>query len=179
MSLISPKSIFAASLTVSLAVFGGVSLAAQDKYTLKVPDGLSFSDFKGYEGWQVVSLAQTDQVLKAIVANPTMIAAYRAGIPGNGKPFPDGSKIAKIQWTQKKSADAPFVVNVPDKYQDIFFIEKDSKRFPKTSGWGYARFVYAAASDGFTPDGKGSDCGYACHTKVAAKDYIFHPYQKR
>jgi len=179
MSLISPKSIFVASLVASLAVLGGVSLAAQDKYTLKVPDGLSFSDFKGYEGWQVVSLAQTDQVLKAIVANPTMIAAYRAGIPGNGKPFPDGSKIAKIQWTQKKSTDAPFVVNVPDKYQDIFFIEKDSKRFPKTSGWGYARFVYAPPSDSFTPDGKGSDCGYACHTKVAAKDYIFHPYQKR
>jgi hypothetical protein len=108
-----------------------------------------------------------------------MIAAYRASIPGNGKPFPDGSKIAKIQWTQKKSADAPFVVNVPDKYQDIFFIEKDSKRFPKTSGWGYARFVYAPASDSFTPDGKGSDCGYACHTKVEAKDYIFHPYQQR
>jgi len=179
MSLISPKSIFAASLVASLAVLGGVSLAAQDKYTLKVPDGLSFSDFKGYEGWQVVSLAQTDQVLKAIVANPTMIAAYRAGIPGNGKPFPDGSRIAKIQWTQKKSTEAPFVVNVPDKYQDIFFIEKDSKRFPKTSGWGYARFVYAPASDSFSPDGKGSDCGYACHTKVAAKDYIFHPYQKR
>src|SRR5581483_9187048 len=108
MSLITPKNIFAAS--VSLAVLGGASLAAQDKYTLKVPDGLSFSDFRGYEGWQVVSLAQTDQVLKAIVANPIMIAAYRAGIPGNGKPFPDGSKIAKIQWTQKKSSEAPFVV---------------------------------------------------------------------
>ncbi len=179
MPLISPKSIFAASLLVSFAILSGVSIAAQDKYSLKVPDGLSFSDFKGYESWQVVSLAQTDQVLKAIVANPTMIAAYRAGIPGNGKPFPDGSKIAKIQWTQKKSSEAPFVVNVPDKYQDIFFIEKDSKRFPKTSGWGYARFVYTPASDSFTPDGKGSDCGYACHTKVATKDYIFHPYQKR
>ena len=164
---------------VVLAVLGGVAVAAQDKYAVQVPDGIAFSDFRGYEGWQVVSLAQTDEVLKVIVANPVMIAAYRAGIPGNGKRFPEGSKIAKIQWTQKKSTEAPFSVNVPNKLQDIFLIEKDNKRFPKTSGWGYAKFNYAAATDSFTPDGTGTACGYACHTPVAAKDYIFHPYQKR
>jgi len=68
-----------------------------------VPNGLPFSDFKGYEDWQVVALSQTDALLKVMVANPTMIAAYKAGIPGNGKPFPDGSKIAKIEWKPKKS----------------------------------------------------------------------------
>jgi hypothetical protein len=41
-------------------------------------------------------------------------------------------------------------------------------------------FNYDAASDKFTPDPKSpSDRGYACHTPVKAKDYIFHPYQKR
>ena len=62
---------------------------------------------QGYEDWQVVSVAQADERVKVIVANPPMIEAYRAGIPGNGKPFPDGSKIAKIQWTPKKSTEAP------------------------------------------------------------------------
>lgn len=157
----------------------GITLAAQDKYSLQVPDGLSFSDFRGYEGWQVVSVAQTDEVLKVIVANPTMIDAYQAGIPGNGKPFPDGSKIAKLQWSPKKSTEAPFVVNVPDTFKNVFLIEKDSKRFPDSSGWGYALFNYDAASDAFSPDGSGASCGYACHTIVAAKDYIFHPYQQR
>ena len=163
----------------ALAVFGGIALAAQDKYAVQVPDGISLSDFRGYEGWAVVSVAQTKDVLKVIVANPTMIAAYSSGVPGNGKRFPDGSKIAKIQWTPKKSTEAPFDVNVPDHLQDIFLIEKDSKRFPKTSGWGFAKFNYAAQTDSFSPDGKGTDCGYACHTPVAKKDYIFHPYQKR
>jgi len=93
--------------SVVLAALGGMALAA-DRYTLQVPDGLAFSDFRGYEDWQVVSTAQTDEVLKVIVANPAMIAAYKAGVPGNGRKFPDGSKIAKIQWTQKKSAEAPF-----------------------------------------------------------------------
>ncbi len=153
--------------------------AAQDKYALQVPNGLAFSDFRGYEDWPVVSVAQTEEVLKVIVANPVMIDAYRAGIPGNGKPFPDGSKIAKLQWKPKKSTEAPFSVNVPDTFTQAFFIEKDSKRFPDSGGWGYALFNYDAASDTFTPEGSGNNCGYTCHTIVKAKDYIFHPYQKR
>jgi hypothetical protein len=165
--------------TAALAVLGAVALYAQDKYSLTSPGGIAFSDFKGYEDWSVVSSAHTDERLKVIVANPTMIDAYKAGVPGNGKPFPDGSKIAKIQWTPKKSTDAPFDVNVPDKFKNVFFIEKDSKRFPNTSGWGYALFNYDVASDTFSPDGSGAACGYECHTRVSTKDYIFHPYQKR
>ena len=168
-----------AAIGGAFAVLGGMALAAQDKYSVQVPDGISLSDFRGYEDWTVVSVAQTKEVLKVIVANPTMIAAYRSGIPSNGKRFPDGSKIAKIQWTPKKSTEAPFDVNVPDHLQDLFLIEKDSKRFPKTSGWGFAKFNYAVATDSFSSDGRGTDCGYACHTPVAKKDYIFHPYQKR
>src|SRR6267142_64553 len=113
----------AAAFATVLAILGGIAHAAQDRYTLQVPNGLAFSDFRGYEDWQVVSTAQTDEVLKVIVANPAMIAAYKAGVPGNGTKFPDGSKIAKIQWTQKKSAEAPFSVNVPDTLKNVFLIE--------------------------------------------------------
>ena len=168
-----------AFITVVFGIVGIIAFAEQDKYTLQVPNGLAFSDFRGYEDWPVVSVAQTEEVLKVIVANPVMIDAYRAGVPGNGKPFPDGSKITKLQWKPKKSTEAPFSVNVPDTFTQAFFIEKDSKRFPDTSGWGYALFDYDAASDTFKPEGSGSSCGYACHTRVKAKDYIFHPYQKR
>jgi Cytochrome P460 len=165
--------------TVVLLVLGGMAIPAQDKYSLKAPSGIEFSDFRGYENWAVVSSAQTDEVLKVIVANPTMIEAYRSGVPGNGQPFPDGSKIAKLQWKPKKSAEAPFSVNVPDAFTQAFFIEKDSKRFPSSGGWGYTLFNYDAASDTFTPDAAPDNCGHACHTIVKAKDYIFHPYQKR
>ncbi len=166
--------------TAILAFLGGTAVYAQDKYSLKSPSGIAFSDFRGYEDWSVVSSARTDEVLKVIVGNPTMIKAYKAGIPGNGKPFPDGSMIAKLQWKFKKSTEAPFVVDVPDVFAQAFFMEKDGKRFAKSGGWGYALLNYDAASDKFTPDaGSLSDCGYACHTPVKAKDYIFHPYQKR
>ncbi|MGA3105351.1 MAG: cytochrome P460 family protein [Terriglobales bacterium] len=175
-----------ATAVAALAVLGAVALYAQgqdkdkDKYSLKSPSGIAFSDFRGYEDWAVISSAHTDERLKVIVGNPTMIKAFKAGIPGNGQPFPDGSKVAKLQWTPKKSTEAPFVVDVPDVFKEAFVMEKDSKRFPKSGGWGYAVFNYDAASDKFTPDAKSpSDCGYACHTPVKAKDYIFHPYQKR
>jgi hypothetical protein len=162
-----------------LAVLGGKAISAQDRYTVQVPNGLAFSDFRGYEDWQVVAVSKTDELFAAILANPVMIAAYREGIPGNGKPFPDGSKIAKIHWKPKSSADAPAPTTVPDTLHDVDFIERDSKRFADSGGWGYAQFNYDAASDAFAPEGSGSNCGYACHTIVAAKDYIFTAYPKR
>ena len=173
-----------ATAVAVLAVLGVVVLFGQtqsnDKYSLKSPSGIAFSDFRGYEDWAVISSAHTDERLKVIIGNPTMIRAFKAGIPLNGKPFPDGSKVVKLQWTPKKSTEAPFVVDVPDVFKEAFVMEKDSKRFPKSGGWGYAVFNYDAASDKFAADPKSpSDCGYACHTPVKAKDYIFHPYQKR
>ncbi len=162
-----------------LAMLNCVFVYAQDKYSLKTPAGVAFSDFRGYEDWSVVSSARTDEVLKVIIANPIMIKAYKAGVPGNGKPFPEGSKIAKLQWKFKRSTEAPFAVDVPDVFSQAFVMEMDSKRFPNTGGWGYALFNYEAASDKFTADPSPADCGHACHVAVKAKDYIFHPYQKR
>jgi hypothetical protein len=171
-------------LVTATALFAvlAAAVAAQgkfDKYSLKSPSGIAFSDFRGYEDWSVVSSARTDEVLKVIVANPAMIKAYKAGVPGNGQAFPEGSKIVKLQWKPKKSTEAPFVVDVPDVFTQAFVIEKDSKRFPKTGGWGYALFNYDAATGKFVADPATADCGHSCHVAVKSKDYIFHPYQKR
>src|SRR3954471_25058135 len=88
----------AAAFAFVLAAFGGMALAQQDKYTLTVPGGLAFSEFRGYEGWQVAFTSQNNKLADVILANPEKIDAYRAGIPGNGKPFPDGAKMAQIHW---------------------------------------------------------------------------------
>ena len=169
-----------ATAVAVLAVVVVAAVGPQDKYALKSPGGIAFSDFRGYEDWSVASSAATNEILKVIVANPTMIKAYKAGVPVNGQPFPEGSMIVKLQWKLKKSTEAPFAVDVPDVFAQAFVMEKDSKRFPKTGGWGYAVFNYEPASDKFTADPKSlSDCGNACHTAVKAKDYIFHPYEKR
>ena len=169
-----------AIIAIVLAVSGGRAISLQDKYTVKVPGGLAFSEFRGYEGWQVVAISYSDKAVAVILANPVMIDAYRAGVPGNGKPFPDGSKIAKIEWKPKKNTESPFSVRVPDTLQDVFFIEKNTRKFPDTKGWAYAVFDYNPASDTFKPNPTGVvNCGFACHTRVAAKDYIFTGYPSR
>jgi Cytochrome P460 len=106
-------------IAASLVVVGGMAIAAQDRYTLKVPNGPAFSEFKGYEDWQYVAVSQTETGVKVIAANPAMIKAYRSGIPGNGKPFPEGSKIAKIEWKSQKNAESPYFVMVPDTLKSL------------------------------------------------------------
>ena len=167
-----------AAIALVFVVSGG-AISAQDKYTVRVPGGLAFSEFRGFEDWATVAVSRAGELIEVILANPVMIKAYRAGVPGNGKPFPDGSKMAKIHWKAKPSAEAPDPTTVPDTLHDIDFMVRDSKRFSKTGNWGYAQFNYDAASDTFKPEGTGSDCGFACHTIVAKKDYVFTAYGKR
>jgi len=178
---------------VFLSVLVALALAAQDRYTLKVPGGLAFSEFRGYEDWQIVAPSHTDaqNVMRVILANPVMIKAYRAGIPANGQPFPDGSKIAKIEWRPRKITGAPFSATTPDTVPGILteveFIEKNAKQFADSNGWGYAVFDYDAASDTFAPgtlagkppQGNDAKCGAACHKLAAKTDYIFTAYPKR
>jgi hypothetical protein len=169
-------------IAVVLTVLGSIALAAQDRFTLKAPNGVAFSEFRGYEAWQDVAVSQVDDGLKVILGNPVMINAYKEGIPGNGKPFPEGSATVKIEWSKRKNPLSPYSVMVPDTLKTVSFIVKDSKRFPETSGWGYAQFVYDAASDTFKPFGSDSSFGkvcYQCHTLVAARDFIFTGFPRR
>ena len=130
-----------AGIVVSLAVGVTIALAAQDKYTLKAPNGVEFSEFGSYESWEDVAVSVTEDGIKAILGNPVMIRAYKDGIPENGKPFPDGSKVVKIEWTKKKNEKSRYFVEVPDKLKSVAFIVKDTKRFPDSSGWGFAEFT--------------------------------------
>ena len=182
------RTIFSAFLIIAavVAVLGGKAISAQDKYTEQVPGGLAFSEFRGYESWQAVAISHAGR-LALILANPVMIDAYQAGIPGNGKPFPDGAKMAKIHWNPKTSETAPAPTTVPDTLHDVDFMVKDSKRFADSGGWGWAEFEYDAASDTFRPgteadsppQGHDAKCGLACHTIVKTRDYVFTEYGKR
>jgi hypothetical protein len=180
------RNILAMLMATLVLMLGSTVAAAQDKYALKVPDGLAFAEFKGYENWQVVSVSEDGGKLAVILANPTMIEAYRAGVPANGKPFPEGSKMAKIHWTPKKLETFP-AATVPGTQHDVDFMVKDSKRFADSGGWGYAEFEYDAASNAFAPgtlassppQGNDAKCGFACHTIVKGRDYVFTEYGKR
>jgi Cytochrome P460 len=170
-----------------IGALGGVGLAAQDKYSLSVPGGLSFSEFRGYESWQVISVSLNQGVLAVIMGNPAMIDAFKAGVPGNGKPFPDGAKMAKIHWTPKTQDSYPGQPLVPGVQHDVDFMVKDSRRFAATGGWGYGAFDYDTAADTFgpateadnPPQAHDAKCGASCHTIVKNRDYVFTEYGHR
>lgn len=176
-------------MSVSLAILAtGVAIsAAQDKYTLKVPGGLAFSEFKGYESWETISVSHNGPALAVITGNPVMIKAFKSGIPGNGQPFPDGSKMAKVHWGAKKAENFPGQPEIPGGQHDVDFMVKDSKRFADSGGWGWAVFEYDAKTDTFKPgdltanppQGNDAKCGFACHTIVKNRDYVFTDYQHR
>jgi hypothetical protein len=177
------KRILTSTLTLAVLALTGplglTVLAQQDRYSLKVPDGLSFSEFRGYEDWQDIAVSETESSVKAILGNPTMIKAFKEGVPDNGKLFPEGSKAVKIEWLKKKNPVAQYFVEVPDTLKSLSFIEKDSKKFPNTHGWAFAQFEYDTAAKTFKPSTTGTECGIACHTAVASHDYIFTAYPVR
>ena len=176
------------SVAVLVAVVSAIALSApQDKYTVQVPGGLAFSEFKGYESWQVINVSHNGKTLAAILGNPAMIDAYKAGIPENGKPFPDGAKMAKVHWIATTNEEAPGKPTVGGDQHDMDFMVKDSKRFADSGGWGYAEFEYDAASKTFRPGDENdrppqahdAKCGYACHTTAQNRDYVFTHYGTR
>src|ERR1700740_1693609 len=105
MTRISPTA-FVTIIAAGLAVVGG-SAISPDKYTVQVPDGLAFSEFRGYEDWPVISTSDNNGKFAAILGNPVMMEALRAGVPGGGKLFPDGAKMAKIHWSPKTQEAYP------------------------------------------------------------------------
>ena len=163
-----------------------LAVSAQDKYAGKVPGGLAFSEFRGYEEWHAIGLSRNDTVVALILGNPIMINDYKAGIPGNGKPVPDGAKMAKVHWTPKPNEFFP-QATVPGNLLNVDFMVKDSKRFADSGGWGYGVFDYDAASETFKPgttagtppQGNDAKCGFVCHTRAKARDYVFTEYGKR
>jgi cytochrome c553 len=177
----------AASASTAMPSQTAATISTQDKYTLKIPNGLAFSEFRGYESWPVISISHNGGAMAAILGNPAMIAAYKAGIPGNGKPFPDGAKMVKVHWVAKVNTAEPGAPTLPDTQHDVDLMAKDSKRFADSGGWGYGVFEYEAASDKFRlgnltdkpPQGSDAKCGFACHTQVKTKDYVFTNYGHR
>jgi len=165
---------------------------SQDRFTLKSANGIAFSEFRGYDAWQLVATSQPDDAggcgtskvgcMKGILGNPAMIQAYRDGIPTNGTAVPDGAALAKIEWLKDRD-EKPYGVTVPGTQTEMSFMLKDSKRFPETNGWGYATFQYDPSSDTFKPATTNPSFArgcHACHTGGAkAHDFVFTDYAKR
>lgn len=181
------RSVAMSILAVVPVAVAGSAVSQQDKYAVQVPGGLAFSEFRGYEDWPVVAISENNGKIAVILGNPAMIAAFRDGAPGEGKVFPDGARMAKVHWIPKKQEGYPGEPTVPGVQHDVDFMVKDAKRFADSGGWGWAAFEYDAASNTFRPADETNSppqehdakCGFACHTIVQNRDFVFTEYGRR
>ena len=181
-------------LSASVVVSTLLTAQSPDRFTLNAPNGIAFSEFRGYDSWTMLAVSHPDDAggcgtsktgcIKGIVANPVMVKAYSDGFPANGKPVPDGAMMAKIEWLNVPNPAAPYGVTVPGEQTEVGVMVKDSKRFKDTNGWGYATFQYDAATNTYKP--ATSDPAvmktlcHACHTVGAkARDYVYTNYARR
>jgi hypothetical protein len=157
---------------VFLSVLVALAMAAQDKYTLKVPGGLAFSEFRGYENGRPSPSVRTESWIAAILANPD-----DQGLQGRHsrqrQAFPRRRQDGEGPLEGEKDGGVPGGPTVPGTLHDVDFMVKDSKRFADSGGWGYGVFEYDAATDTFRPgtytnkppQANDAKCGFACHTQ--------------
>ena len=129
----------------------------------------------GYRDWKLVSVAREEGELddiRAVLGNDVAIKAYR-----EGKPFPEGSIIARIAWSYDASEEnnktfgrpQSFVAGAPK--NGVQFMVKDSKKYAATGGWGYGHF-----NDGKSADVAVLKSCFPCHALIKDRDYVFTRY---
>ena len=132
----------------------------------------------GYRDWKFVSAAHEAGELndiRVVIGNDKAIAAYRAD-----KPFPEGTIIGRVAWKMVPSEEnnksfgqaQSFVPgDAPDWY--LQFMEKNTKKYAATGGWGYSNFDKDLKP---LTDEKTMYACFVCHQAVEARDYVFTKY---
>ncbi len=146
--------------------------------------GLAFSEFKGYETRRTISISHNGDKLALILGNPAMIKAYESGIPGNGKPFPDGAKMAKIHWEAKKQRGAARSADRRGRPARCRLHGEGQQSASPTAWMGLRRVpvrpchrpVADRRCEDQPPQANDAKCGAACHTVAKDKDYVFTEY---
>jgi hypothetical protein len=154
-------------VSVVVVVFGVVFLFASPKSEVKYPEG--------YRNWTHVKTLILDKNhplykdfggMHHIYANQTALKGYN-----NGGKFKDGSIIIFDLFDAVSADNAISEGN----RKVLAVMEKDSKRFKDTGGWGF---------EGFKGDTKErvvknmyADC-FSCHLSQKDNNYVFSKYRK-
>jgi hypothetical protein len=129
-----------------------------------------------YRDWPLITVAREQGALndiRAILGNPTAIAAARAGT----LPYPDGTIIARLAWSYDKLPESQAAFRHPQSFiagtprNGVQLMVKESTKYAATGGWGYAQF-----KDGKPAAEAKPEACFACHKTVAARDFVFNRY---
>lgn len=164
---------FARSAAAIVLVVCGVLLSA---YHLRAgPDeGVAFP--QGYRNWAHVKTAligpQSPFFAKVggfhhIYANKKAMEGYASG------KFPDGSVLIFDVLETRENAGA--TLEGPRRHIDV--MEKNSRRFASTGGWGYEEFKGDSQTDRALTAQAAQEC-HACHATAKDHDSVFSRFRK-
>ena len=161
---------------------GQTDVEAAPIYGIKIPPG--------YRDWTLISVGSVGgppKDTRAKLGNAVAIKAFREG----KLPFPDGTIIARLAWSQVASEESNQAFRAslqgklsPDAIQKVLaetfiagpatnvqFMIKDSKKYASTAGWGFAQFTNGK------PDGEAlhKTC-FPCHAPAKDRDFVFTRY---
>jgi hypothetical protein len=149
------------------SVYGVMSRAQGDAMPRVVSPIYDIAIPEGYRRWEFIAPALEGEPLnelRAVVGNKAAIDAYRAGT----LPFSDGTVLVKLAWKQVQSPEFE-PASVPGPVTTIQVMVKDSRKYARTGGWGFGRFVAGKPVD----EAQHQTC-FACHeARVAGRDFVF------
>jgi hypothetical protein len=145
-------------------------------YEIKIPSG--------YRDWRLISVNHLAggnlKQMRAQLGNDIAIKAFREG----KVPFPDGTIIAALHWTEASSDENNKVLaigfpgaglqsSVAESPVNVQFMVKDSKKYAATGGWGFADF-----KDGKPGNEALHKTCFPCHEPAKDRDYVFTRYAR-
>ncbi len=121
----------------------------------------------GWRTWSVIAVShrRDNKTLRVILGNKVAIKAARSG---KTHPWPNGTMLAKVVWkdTQMKEWKS---ATVPGQFVHVEFMLKDSRKYSKTYGWGWARWIGREQR----PFNKGPEICISCHSPVKKRDWVY------
>lgn len=122
---------------------------------------------EGWQNWSTIAVShRTDNnTIRVILGNDV---AVKAAGTKDINPWPNGAILGKVVWkdTQLKDWKA---ATAPGKFVHAEFMFKNSEKYSKSYGWGWARWVGLEQK----PFEKGMQVCINCHTPVKDRDWVF------
>lgn len=161
------------TLRISVLVLAAISVMVASVATLAAPPSAppTVSYPEGYRSWTHVKsmwlgaehgLADPFAGLHHVYVNAAGEEALRLG-----RPLPDGTVLV-FDLLQASVADHAIVEG---SRKLVGVMQKDSRKWPTTGGWGFEGFAGDSKTDRLVTDG-GTSC-FACHQSRTAQGYVF------
>lgn len=146
------------------------SVGLPDLGSSRAIDGIAVASYRDFwNDWKLVTVRfrKDNGEQRFVYANPLAWEALENGADG----FPDGSMFGKVAFSVSDDPSFPNS-SEPGRVTRIQLMQKDSKLFKETGGWGYALIVPGSRPPPDSDKSIAAAC-QACHQIVPERNFVF------